>query len=319
MATISLTLGGFGGLLAGVRKPRDSWDRREIAGMKLILENAFAASLFSLLPFLILFWSDSQTLIWAFPSFLLSSYLILQCVFNSCRIYELEQEGEPPRMKKELKKYVLPFLLFTALWEMYNAIVIKSILPYAMGLVILLLTAGVQFFVFMRFIWGPEKEINLKLLIESVVSVFEFIIKQKGLTCTVNIYENLPPIYADEERIKKILTSLLSNAVKFTEKGGVSINAKLSEKGIKRAEPPIFAEVCVEDTGIGIKKEEIIKIFDKFAQVEASINRQYEGTGLGLNIVKRLVELHKGKIWVTSTYGKGSKFCFTLPLKKSLI
>jgi signal transduction histidine kinase len=163
-----------------------------------------------------------------------------------------------------------------------------------------------------------REEIDFKLLIESIDIVFKPIIKQKGLTFITDIDENLPPIYADKDRITQILTNLLSNAVKFTEKGGITIHAKLSEKGIKTGEISSFAEVCVEDTGIGIKEEDVINIFDKFTQVDVSIHRKYEGTGLGLNIVKRLVELHNGEIWVTSTYGEGSKFCFTLPLKKDL-
>jgi len=78
-------------------------------------------------------------------------------------------------------------------------------------------------------------------------------------------------------------------------------------------------EMCVEDTGIGIKEEDIGKIFDKFVQVDLTSVRQYEGTGLGLSIARGLVSLHKGIIWVTSKVEEGSKFCFTLPLKKELL
>ena len=75
----------------------------------------------------------------------------------------------------------------------------------------------------------------------------------------------------------------------------------------------------MEDTGIGIKEEDIGRIFDKFVQVDLTTIRQYEGTGLGLSIARGLVSLHKGMIWVTSKYGEGSKFCFTLPLKKEIL
>jgi len=160
------------------------------------------------------------------------------------------------------------------------------------------------------------KEIDLKLLIESIASGFEPVMKQKGLTFTINIDDDLPPVYVDEDRTKQIMINLLSNAVKFAEKGGVTIKARLSDKRIEPGKPPSFSEVCVEDTGIGIKEEDISHIFENFTQVDGSINRKYEGTGLGLNIVKRLVELHKGEIWVTTKYGEGSKFCFTLPLKR---
>ncbi len=163
------------------------------------------------------------------------------------------------------------------------------------------------------------KEIYLKLLIDSVIPTFEPMIKQKGLTFTINLNENLLPVYGDEDKVKQIFINLLSNAVKFTHQGGITISAKPSERGIKPGESPIFVEVCVEDTGIGIKDEDIGKIFGKFTQVDVSTIRQYEGTGLGLNIARGLVALHKGLIWVTSKYGEGSKFCFTLPLKKEIL
>jgi signal transduction histidine kinase len=163
------------------------------------------------------------------------------------------------------------------------------------------------------------KELNLKSLIDSVIPTFEPLIKQKGLTLTVNIEEGLPLIYGNEERIKEILINLLSNAVKFTHQGGITISAKPSDQGIGLGEPPIFAEICVEDTGIGIKEENLARIFDKFVQVDPSSVRRYEGAGLGLSIVRGLVLLHKGMIWVTSRYGEGSKFYFTLPLKKDIL
>ena len=163
------------------------------------------------------------------------------------------------------------------------------------------------------------RELDLKWLIDSVIPTFEPLIKQKGLTLTVNIGGGLPFIYGDEERIKQILINLLANAIKFTHKGGITISAKPSERGIRPKEPPIFVEICVEDTGIGIKEEDLGRIFDKFVQVDPSTVRQYEGTGLGLSIVKGLVSLHKGMIWVTSKYGEGSRFCFTLPMKKETL
>lgn len=164
-----------------------------------------------------------------------------------------------------------------------------------------------------------KKELDLRWLIESAIPTFEPLIKQKDLALTVNIDEGLPLIYGDEDRIRQILINLLSNAVKFTHKGGITITARPSERGIKLGEPPIFAEVCVEDTGIGIKEENLGRIFEKFVQVDLTTVREYEGTGLGLSITRGLVALHKGMIWATSKYGEGSKFCFTLPLKKEML
>jgi signal transduction histidine kinase len=162
-------------------------------------------------------------------------------------------------------------------------------------------------------------EINMKKLIESVIPEFEPFIKQKGLTLTLGLDDKLPVVYGDEDKIKQILINLLSNAVKFTHEGGITITTRLSEKGVKTGEPPLFMEICIEDTGIGIQEEDRGKIFEKFVQVDFTLVRRYEGTGLGLSIVKGLVTLHKGAIWVTSKYGEGSRFCFTLPLKKEVL
>ena len=163
------------------------------------------------------------------------------------------------------------------------------------------------------------KEIDLKLLIESAILMFKSLIKQKGLSLTVRIDDNLPSVYGDEDKIKQILINLLSNAVKFTHRGGITIVVQPSQKGSKPYGQPIFAEVCVIDTGIGIKEQELGRIFDKFVQADPTLVRQYEGAGLGLSITKGYVELHKGEIWVTSQYEEGSKFCFTLPLKKEIL
>ncbi len=163
------------------------------------------------------------------------------------------------------------------------------------------------------------KELDLKSMIESIIPTFESLIKQKGLTLTVNLDEGLPPVYGDDDKVKQIFINLLSNALKFTHLGGITISAEPSERAVKPGEPPLFVEICVEDTGIGIKEDDIGRIFDKFVQVDLTTVRQYEGTGLGLSIARGLVAMHKGMIWVTSKYGEGSRFCFTLPLKKEIL
>lgn len=163
------------------------------------------------------------------------------------------------------------------------------------------------------------KEIDLRWIIESVTPVFEHLMKKRGLTLTINIAEGLPLLYGDEDKVKQIFINLLSNAIKFTNKGGITISARLSERGINPGEPPVFAEICIKDTGIGIKEGDLSKIFDKFVQVDLTTVRQYEGTGLGLSIARGLVALHKGMIWATSKYGEGSSFCFTIPLHKEIL
>ncbi len=163
------------------------------------------------------------------------------------------------------------------------------------------------------------RELNMKSVIKSVVHLFDPLIRQKGLTLSVNADENLPIVYGDEEKIRQVLTNLLSNAVKFTRRGGITITASLSDMGNNPGEQPLFMEICIADTGIGIKNEDLGKIFDKFVQIDFTLVRQYEGTGLGLSIAKGLVKLHKGRIWVSSQYGEGSTFCFTIPLKKEIL
>jgi len=158
-------------------------------------------------------------------------------------------------------------------------------------------------------------EIDLRALIKTVILSFESLIWQKGLSLSVNIDQTLPPVYGDEVKIKQILIILLSNAVKFTHAGEIGITAHLYDADIQSGQP-LFMEICIADTGIGIHQDDLRKIFENFMQIDFALVRQYEGTGLGLSIARGLVELHKGKIWATSKYGEGSTFCFTLPLKK---
>jgi signal transduction histidine kinase len=128
-----------------------------------------------------------------------------------------------------------------------------------------------------------------------------------GITVEVAIDERLGDFIGDERKIKQILLNLLSNAVKFTPEGGrIEINA-IQSNGV--------VEISVTDTGIGIAPEDQPRIFEEFRQVGSDYEHKSEGTGLGLTLAKKFVELHGGKIWVESEVGKGSKFAFTLPLK----
>jgi signal transduction histidine kinase/DNA-binding response OmpR family regulator len=163
------------------------------------------------------------------------------------------------------------------------------------------------------------KELDLQWLVTSITPTFEPQMKKKGIALSVDIPEGLPFVYGDEDRVKEILINLLSNAIKFTHEGGITISARISERGVKPGDPPLFMEICVQDTGIGISDDDVGKIFDKFVQADLTTVRQYEGTGLGLSIARGLVSLHKGIIWVTSKKGQGSRFCFTLPIKKEIL
>lgn len=131
-------------------------------------------------------------------------------------------------------------------------------------------------------------------------------------------------IEADERKFKQIMYNLLSNAVKFTPDGG---SVRVAARRVNSEElPPLpfgetgcpeSIEISVADTGIGIKPEDIQKLFRPFSQLETAYTKNHEGTGLGLSLTKQLVELHGGKIWVESEFGKGSNFTFILPVRQA--
>lgn len=118
--------------------------------------------------------------------------------------------------------------------------------------------------------------------------------------------EKLPLVKGDYGRVASVLRNLVNNAVKFNSDGGKVV--------IKARRKNSMVEVCVSDAGIGIPKEKLDKIFERFYQVDGSATRRYSGTGMGLAIVKEIVEAHGGEIWVESEAGRGSTFCFTLPV-----
>ncbi|VVB88105.1 Methyl sulfide methyltransferase-associated sensor [uncultured archaeon] len=137
------------------------------------------------------------------------------------------------------------------------------------------------------------------------------LIKEQAAKNNVLIKKELDPqlefIEADKQRLKQVLFNLLSNAVKFNRKGG-TLTITTNKEGD-------MARISVSDTGIGIREEDIGKLFEDFVQLDSGFNRKYGGTGLGLAITKKLVELHEGKIMAKSKYGEGSTFTFLLPLK----
>ncbi len=141
------------------------------------------------------------------------------------------------------------------------------------------------------------------------------LLQEKCLKHNINLTLSVEPqvdidITADKKKLKQIMFNLLSNAVKFTpDNGSVEVGAKRSAEAVD------FIEISVKDTGIGIKPEDLSKLFQTFSQIESCYTKTVEGTGLGLALTKKLVELHKGKIWVESEFGKGSKFIFIIPFK----
>jgi PAS domain S-box-containing protein len=153
------------------------------------------------------------------------------------------------------------------------------------------------------------------VLDNSLVMVKERCAKQ-GIGLTLDINEGIRDleISADERKLKQILFNLLSNAVKFTPEGGtIKLSASLDCKPSKNGNQQSDILVFVADTGIGIKLEDQERIFREFEQVDSSDTPKYKGTGLGLALVKRFVELHGGRVWVESQFGKGSTFWFSIP------
>ena len=149
-------------------------------------------------------------------------------------------------------------------------------------------------------------------VVNDLVNMIEQRAQAKGLELMFEIDPNIPSILnGDEIRIKQVMTNILTNAVKYTEKGYV----KLSISSIKTSEDSVEFNVSVEDTGIGIKSEDISRLSDAFQRVDEERNRNIEGTGLGLNITRRLLELMGSRLRVESEYGKGSRFFFVLRQK----
>ena len=132
---------------------------------------------------------------------------------------------------------------------------------------------------------------------------------EKGLDFDVRFEDGLPEeVYGDEQKISQVLNNLLSNAIKFTKEGSVIL-----EVGMVQGSTPQL-RFSVRDTGIGVKEEEIGRLFDSFRQLDISSRKEYQGTGLGLSIVKSLVELMQGRVSFESEYGKGSVVSFEVPL-----
>ena len=146
-------------------------------------------------------------------------------------------------------------------------------------------------------------------ILDRVVDAFYSKVAENGIELLADIDPAIPAILiGDSLRLQQILTNLVSNAVKFTDKGGVIlIRISLTET----TDPSVFLRFSVKDTGIGIAAEQLPRLFEPFSQADGSTTRKYEGTGLGLAICKQLVSLMDGTIWAESTLGKGSTFSFT--------
>jgi len=178
------------------------------------------------------------------------------------------------------------------------------------------------------------KPVGLREIVEVVLKLSQPLIGHKELQLINGIPNYLPPANADENRLQQILYNLIGNAIKFTKSGTVEISAVILETETRRrgdtetrrhgdketipdSQFPIPKQqltISVRDTGIGIPEENLNRIFESFEQADGSTAREYGGTGLGLAVTKKLVELHGGEIKVESSVGQGSCFSFTLPV-----
>ncbi|MCL5997503.1 MAG: ATP-binding protein [Chloroflexi bacterium] len=187
-----------------------------------------------------------------------------------------------------------------------------------------------------------REPVNIAEFIKLAIGDFGHLIEERGLRLTLDLQPDLPDVYADRTRIRQVLLNLINNALRFTESGGIVIRAGwasgvqqdsahderaipshraelgVNNEGDVRSEwpnPTSDIVISVADTGVGIAQADLARIFEPFAQLDGSIRRRHSGTGLGLTISKRFVELHGGRIWVESTPGVGSTFYFSLPLQ----
>jgi diguanylate cyclase (GGDEF)-like protein len=152
-----------------------------------------------------------------------------------------------------------------------------------------------------------QRPVDLHTIAELVLILTQSVVGKKSIQLVNEVPADLPAVYADENRLQQVLHNLIGNAIKFTAEGRISVYAKLSDDGD-------WIEVSVKDAGIGIPESKLDTIFESFEQAEGSTEREYGGTGIGLSITKKLIELHGGAIFVQSQIGKGSRFTFTLPV-----
>lgn len=147
--------------------------------------------------------------------------------------------------------------------------------------------------------WG-----NLNEVVREVEKEFIPLAQLKGLKLALELDGNLPRLRFDKDRLIQVLINFINNAVKFSDKGRITIKTKRNGGEV---------HVSVSDQGIGIKKEDLSRLFESFSQVSGTGGKRERGTGLGLAISKKIVEAHRGRIWVESVHGKGSAFYFSLP------
>ncbi len=150
-----------------------------------------------------------------------------------------------------------------------------------------------------------RQAIALQPIVQAIFEMFRYLAEEKSIRFIDRLPDQIVYVYADEDRLMQIMVNLLGNALKFTSQGEIAVSIRQQKE---------WAEISVQDTGIGIPEDKWESIFESFEQTGSAIAKEYGGTGLGLSITRRLVELHGGSIHVDSTVGIGSVFTFTLPI-----
>ena len=154
------------------------------------------------------------------------------------------------------------------------------------------------------------EDIDLGGLLENVIRIFDQRLKDKHLSFLIDVKDHLPPIKADRFKLEQMLVNILDNAVKYTDRGEITVSMDVHDKKVY---------IQVKDTGIGIPKDDIPRVFERFYVVDKSRSRKSGGTGLGLSIVKHIVLLHNVTIDIDSALGKGTLLTVTLPTDLSAL
>ncbi len=153
--------------------------------------------------------------------------------------------------------------------------------------------------------------VSLERVLQTAVETLEPRYTERGIGCGLELAPGLPPMWASRDQLERVFLNLLDNAAKFTERGGaVHVSVGRDDRDGRDG-----VLVRVADTGVGIAAEEQLRIFDRFYQVDPSVRRRYGGMGLGLSLVRAIVEAHHGVVWVDSEVGRGSTFSVWLPVR----
>ena len=149
-------------------------------------------------------------------------------------------------------------------------------------------------------------EYSLIEMIQKFYASLDSLAAEKNLSMKMNLPEKLPIGRGDDQRLTQVLLNLVGNAIKFTDQGEICIEAQVEDDRFM---------VSVADTGPGISEDDLSTVFREFHQIDGSSTKQKGGTGLGLSIAKKIIEMHGGRIWVTSAIGRGSTFNFSIPMR----